>query len=163
MRDAALLTSFDSTHSLRTRVSRPETYRHLNDAVATNDVVIARGAGLSYCPASFGADALSIDVTRFDRMLAYDASSGEVEVEPGLSIGALVGFLAARGRYLPALPGYPSITVGGCMAFDVHGKSQFHSGNFADWVVDFDLAHRDLTEQACDAKPAFSHSDIRRR
>jgi decaprenylphospho-beta-D-ribofuranose 2-oxidase len=41
------------------------------------------------------------------------------------------------------MPGYPTITIGGCMGFDIHGKSQYHSGNFADWVEAFTLHHRD--------------------
>jgi decaprenylphospho-beta-D-ribofuranose 2-oxidase len=41
------------------------------------------------------------------------------------------------------LPGYPTITVGGCIAFDIHGKSQFHSGNFGGWVEQLELFHRD--------------------
>jgi len=135
--------SFDSTQEITARVTRPETYRSLVELIGSSEVAIARGAGLSYTPASFGEDAVSIDLTRFDRILAYDAASGVVELEPGVQIGSLAHFLAKRGRYLPAMPGYPTITVGGCMGFDIHGKSQYHSGNFADWVESFTLHHRD--------------------
>jgi decaprenylphospho-beta-D-ribofuranose 2-oxidase len=143
------LSSFDATERLDARVVRPETYRHLFDVIASEEIAIARGAGLSYAAASFGAGVLSIDLSRFDRILAHDVQSGSVEVEPGVQIGMLADFLAGRGRYLPAMPGYPSITVGGCMAFDIHGKSQFHSGNFAEWVEAFSLHHRDHGSITC--------------
>lgn len=143
------LSSFDTTERLDARVVRPEAYRNLFDVIASEEIAIARGAGLSYTAASFGAGAVSIDLSRFDRIVAYDEQSGLVEVEPGVQIGALAHFLAGRGRYLPAMPGYPSITIGGCMAFDIHGKSQFHSGNFAEWVEAFSLHHRDHGSIVC--------------
>jgi decaprenylphospho-beta-D-ribofuranose 2-oxidase len=143
------LRSFDSTERLEVQVARPETYRNLFELLDREEVAIARGAGLSYTPASFGVGVVSIDLSRFDRILHYDAVSGVVEVEPGVQIGALARFLAQRGRYLPAMPGYPTISIGGCMAFDIHGKSQFHSGNFSEWVEDFNLHHRDHGSISC--------------
>lgn len=143
------LRSFDGTETLTADVARPELYRHLFSVIAQHETTIARGAGLSYPAASFGKDVLSIQMTRFDRILAFDDASGIVDVEPGISIGALARFLADRGRYLPAMPGYPTITVGGCIAFDVHGKSQFHAGNFKDWVVELELYHRDHGVLSC--------------
>jgi decaprenylphospho-beta-D-ribofuranose 2-oxidase len=117
--------------------------------IAESPLAIARGAGLSYSPASFGAGACVIDMTHFDRVLGFEPQSGQVTVEPGISVGRLTAFLAERGRYLPALPGYPRITVGGCLAFDIHGKSQTHSGNFSRWVHSLVLRHVDHGEVCC--------------
>lgn len=143
------LESFDGTERIPTRILRPETYQQLHDSVVSSDVSIARGAGLSYSAASFGQGAVSIDLSRFDRLLGYDAGTGQVDVEPGVRVGELAAFLHGRGRHLPALPGYPTITVGGCIAFDIHGKSQFHSGNFGDWVEQIELLHRDHGALVC--------------
>jgi len=143
------LATFDRTQRTQTQVARPETYRQLVALLRASGSTIARGAGLSCSAASFGADALSIDLTRFDRILSHDDSSGRVVVEPGVTIGDLTRFLEHKGRYLPALPGYPSITIGGCVAFDVHGKSQFHSGNFGEWVEELTLLHGDHGELSC--------------
>ena len=132
--DATAITSFDGTESVVARLARPERYRDL-EALVARGPAIARGAGLSYCAASVGQSALGIDMTRFDRLLAFDELAGLVTVEAGLRVGALTEFLAGRGHFLPVLPGYPAITVGGCLAFDVHGKSQHHSGNFSESVA----------------------------
>lgn len=149
MAASLLLSSFDRTERIRTQVARPEVYRELHKLIASQERVIARGAGLSYSAASFGEESLSIDLTKFDRMLAFDAESGFITIEPGVRIGALAAFLATRKRQLPALPGYPTISVGGCIAFDVHGKSQFHSGNFGAWVHELTVVHRDYGELVC--------------
>jgi decaprenylphospho-beta-D-ribofuranose 2-oxidase len=42
---------------------------------------------------------------------------------------------------LPPLPGYPGITIGGCIAFDVHGKNPAKHGTFRNWVHSLTLFH----------------------
>ena len=50
--------------------------------------------------------------------------------------------VAARaGYYLPVQPGYPRITVAGCVAADVHGKNQYRDGNFRRVVRRLRLFH----------------------
>jgi decaprenylphospho-beta-D-ribofuranose 2-oxidase len=134
------LRSFDGMEVVRSRIARPERYRDLR-ALLESGPCIPRGAGLSYSAASMGEAATSVDMTRFDRVLGFDEVAGTVTLEAGVRIGALTDFLAARGHYLPVLPGYPAITVGGCIAFDVHGKSQHHSGNFSELVRRLTLVH----------------------
>ena len=75
MKAAVSLSSFDATEQISTRALRPETYRHLLEHVSTEKVAIARGAGLSYSAASFGSDVVSIDLTRFDRILSYELTT----------------------------------------------------------------------------------------
>lgn len=135
------LTSFDGTEKTLSTVARPDRYRDLFEVVDGGSKMIARGAGLSYAAASMADGVTSIDMRYFNRILAFNETNGEVTVEPGITVGCLLAFLAKRGFGLPVLPGYPDITVGGCVAFDVHGKSQFHSGNFGDWVEELDLLH----------------------
>ena len=139
---ATRVTSFDGTESVVARVARPERYRDL-PALLANGPAIARGAGLSYCAASVGKSSVAVDMTRFDRLLGFDEERGLVTIEAGTRIGALTQFLATKRHFLPVMPGYPTITVGGCIAFDVHGKSQCHSGNFAESVASLELLHPD--------------------
>lgn len=135
------LTSFDGTEHTLSAVARPERYGDLSRVLSENQPLIARGAGLSYSAASMGDQVTSVDMRYFNRILAFDETTGSITVEPGIAIGSLLDFLASRGFGLPVVPGYPAITVGGCVAFDVHGKSQFHSGNFGEWVEELELAH----------------------
>jgi decaprenylphospho-beta-D-ribofuranose 2-oxidase len=133
------LVSFDGGIRLQCIVARPERYRSLTSR--DGGPRISRGAGLSYSAASFGGGAVSLDHQRFNRVLAFDASSGVVTVEPGISLGALFDFLAPRGFFLAIQPGHPAISVGGCVAADVHGKNQFRDGNFSSQVEGLRLFH----------------------
>ena len=56
-------------------------------------------------------------------------------------MGDIYNYLLDHGRYLVTQPGYPSITTGGCIAVDVHGKNQFRDGNFSDYLESIKLSH----------------------
>lgn len=141
--------SFDGQEQACAEVERPERYADLFAAIDGAPAFIPRGGGLSYCLASASEGACSIRADRFDRFLAYDEDSGEVEVEPGVRVGRLVRFLADRARHLPAIPGHPSITVGGCVAFNVHGKTQHNAGNFDAFVRACSVYHPRTGEVSC--------------
>jgi decaprenylphospho-beta-D-ribofuranose 2-oxidase len=80
-------------------------------------------------------------MTLFSRILAYDPAEGLLRVEAGARIGDILSWAQTRGRYLPTVPGHPDITVGGCIAADVHGKNPRLDGTFRDWVRALTLFH----------------------
>src|SRR5688500_19217994 len=59
--------------------------------------------------ASFGGGALVQDFRSFDRLLAFDQSSGRVRCEAGITLGKLFDFALRRGLYLAVQPGHPDI------------------------------------------------------
>jgi len=102
---------------------------------------IARGAGLSYAAASFGQDCISVDLASFNQILAYEADKSLIEVQAGATMGEIYNYLIDRGAYLAVQPGYPTITTGGCIAVDAHGKNQYRDGNFLQQVESLKLLH----------------------
>lgn len=108
--------------------------------------VIARGAGMSFAAASFASDTASIDMTGFNRIEVFEPGSETIIVQPGISVGVLLDYLVQNGFHLPVLPGYPTITVGGCIAADVHGKNQMRDGSFINQIVRLKLHHVDHGE-----------------
>lgn len=121
-------------------MQQPDRYSFFHTAQQP-EYSIARGAGLSFAAASFGPGAITIDLRSFDRILDFNSASGVVEVETGLTLGALFKFLMVRGFYLPIQPGHPAISVGGCIAADVHGKNPVRDGTFINQVLSFHLFH----------------------
>jgi decaprenylphospho-beta-D-ribofuranose 2-oxidase len=145
----AFLPSFDGTESVRGEILRPDRYNQLFLALRGETPSIPRGSGLSYCNASAAPGTRSISSLAFDRILHFDDETGRIVVEPGIRVGALLRFVAARGWYLPVVPGHPEITVGGCIGFDVHGKSHYHGGSFSRWVEELVIFHPDHGELRC--------------
>jgi len=143
------LVSFDGTENISSQVLRPDRYRDLFKNIQQNDQVIARGSGLSYGLASAGSEVTSISTELFDRVLSFDSMCGKITVESGITLGSLLDFAVSQGWQLPVVPGYPQITIGGCLAFNVHGKSQYHGGCFGNFVTKFTLFHPAYGEIEC--------------
>ena len=134
------LASFDGGVRAGARVVRPDRYRFW-DRFPADARFIPRGGGYSYAAASFGAEGSTIEHASFDRILDFDSATGQVRVEAGATLGALHGFLAARGWYLPTQPGFSAITVGGCIAAECHGKNHARDGCFSRQVMALELFH----------------------
>jgi decaprenylphospho-beta-D-ribofuranose 2-oxidase len=135
------LVSFDGQVRRRQQVARPDRYRHL-EMLGSGERRIVRGGGYSYAAAGFGAaESLVEDCRAFNRILAFDDEKGLIECEGGTTLGKVHAIADPRGWFLPVQPGYPHITVGGCIAADVHGKNQFQDGNFHNLVESLRLFH----------------------
>ena len=125
--------------SAEARFEEPDRIRFFDHLPA--GTMTARGAGLSLAGAGFGPATRVVGMRAFDRILAFDPEAGTLEVEAGASLGKLFGFLTPRGWSVAVQPGYPGITIGGCIAGNVHGKSQYKEGCFGDWVESLTLIH----------------------
>jgi len=154
MGENQIIHSFDATFSVTGEIYTTEKYRDLYKAMAQGSF-ISRGAGVSYPLASAGAGVRSIDSSQFNRILEFDSVSGIVKVESGISLGVLLRFLASKGWWLPTIPGHPAISIGGCLAANVHGKSQYHSGLFSDSVLEFELFHPKHGKLQCKSSDAI--------
>lgn len=129
---------------------RPDRYSHL-EQVDPEVHRIARGRGYSYSAASFGSDSLVQDMSLFNRFLHFDEGASTLTLEPGVTLQALMVWAASKNLYFPVMPGYPLITVGGCVAVDAHGKNPAKDGTFKDWVQALTVLHPNRGEQECSA------------
>ena len=102
---------------------------------------IARGAGLSYTAASFAANVHSIDHGALNKIIDFNQAEHWIEIQAGASLGQLYDFLIDKKLFLATQPGHPRISVGGCIAPDIHGKNQFLDGTFMNQVISLKLFH----------------------
>src|SRR5258708_24098589 len=58
-----------------------------------------------------------------------------------MTLGNLLAITAGHGLWLPVQPGYPDITIGGCIAANVHGKNPHREGTFEHSVESLNLYH----------------------
>jgi decaprenylphospho-beta-D-ribofuranose 2-oxidase len=138
--ETTTLRSFDGAVAERASVCRPDRYRMLERGLAGGPW-IARGGGYSYAAASFGGGSRVVDMRAFDRILRFDEEARLIEVEGGARLEDVLAVTAPRALSLPVQPGYPSITVGGCLAANVHGKNPHREGTFRRSVVGLTLLH----------------------
>lgn len=94
---------------------------------------LSRGLGRSYGDSSLPApsgDGAVAGCRLADRILAFDATSGVLHAEAGLSLGELQRCFLPRGFTSPVLTGTQHVTLGGMVASDVHGKNHHVQGTF---------------------------------
>jgi decaprenylphospho-beta-D-ribofuranose 2-oxidase len=95
---------------------------------------IARGLGRSYGDAAINAGGQVLGMTRLDAQLSFDESSGTLTCEAGLSLEEIIRRFGPRGWFPMITPGTKFVTVGGCIANDIHGKAHHCQGSFSNCV-----------------------------
>jgi len=135
-------TSLDRQTELDCEYHLPDRYRDVL-SISGADKLITQGAGVSYVGASFSDQSNVIGMRKFNRILDFSEAEKWIEVEAGISLGKLFNFLTPKNLSLPVMPGHPQISVGGCIAANVHGKNHFREGTFKDHVAAISLFHPD--------------------
>lgn len=91
---------------------------------------LARGLGRSYGDTALNEGRRVVDLTRFDRYLEFDEAQGLLRCEAGVSLAQIIDDFAPRGFFPLVTPGTKLVTIGGCIANDVHGKAHHAQGSF---------------------------------
>jgi FAD/FMN-containing dehydrogenase len=84
-----------------------------------------------------------------DRFIAFDAATGRLEAESGVTIGEVIALTLPRGWFVPVTPGTQHVTLGGAIANDVHGKNHHVAGTFGEHVRTIVLRRTDGTCLVC--------------
>ena len=147
-------------------VHRPTTVeraRQVLVAATEQGVTVApRGAGCSYGDASLNAENVVLDMTRMNRILAWDPNSGRIAVEPGVTVRQLWQFCIEDGWWPPVVPGTMAVTIGGGAGMNYHGKNNFKVGPIGDHIIEFDLLLPTGAVKTCrrDTAPDLFHAAI---
>jgi len=112
------------------RYREPETQAQLAAALDRAGT-IARGLGRSYGDAALNAGKLVLGTRRMNLLLGFDEESGVLTCEAGASLAEIIEVFGPRGFFPMITPGTKLVTVGGCIANDVHGKAHHAQGSFA--------------------------------
>lgn len=118
-------------------VTRPRDPQALHAAfAAAGGDLIARGNGRAYGDSALN-QGNTFDMRGFDRILAFDATSGQVVAEAGVLLADLIDVFLPRGWFPAVTPGTKFVSIGGAIAADVHGKNHHTHGSFGafvDWI-----------------------------
>jgi FAD/FMN-containing dehydrogenase len=92
---------------------------------------VPRGLGRSYGDAALNAGRQVLGMCKLDRYLGFDEATGTLRCEAGVSLERIIADFAPRGWFPMITPGTKFVTVGGCIASDVHGKAHHAQGSFS--------------------------------
>jgi FAD/FMN-containing dehydrogenase len=113
--------------------------------------LLPRGLGRAYGDAAVPAapGGLVLETRRADRILGFDPATGLLRCEAGLSLAELIRVFLPRGWFPPVTPGTRHVTVGGCVACDVHGKNHHRDGSFGRHLTELVLLTADGRRVTC--------------
>lgn len=131
-------------------VHRPCSEDELRELLAEGPL-IARGNGRGYGDCALSRNG-TVDMRRFNRMLAFHEESGQLVAEAGVLLAEVIGTFLPRGWFPAVTPGTKFVTIGGMVAADVHGKNHHKDGTFGRFVDWIDLLCADGEVRRCSAQ-----------
>lgn len=150
----------------RARVYRPATLESLRALVRAASregrALALRGTGCSYGDASLPVAEEVLDLSRFARILEWDAQRGIAVCEPGVTIEALWRRILPDGWWPRVVSGTMFPTLGGAAAMNIHGKNNFAAGTLGDAIRSFELllASGELVRASREERPELFHAAI---
>ncbi|AEU34620.1 FAD-binding oxidoreductase [Granulicella mallensis] len=110
---------------------------------------LAVGMGRSYGDVCLLKDGTLLQTTSMNRLLGFDAATGLLTAETGITLAQILDFAVPRGFFLPVTPGTKYVTLGGAIANDIHGKNHHAAGTFGNHITQFELVRSDGTRMHC--------------
>lgn len=127
----------------RSRVVRPRDAREIPvifaETTAAGGTIGLRGAGCSYGDAALNDGQSVLDCTTLNRIRTWDPATGQITVEPGVTIAQLWQRMLPDGWWPSVVPGTSAVTLGGAAAANVHGKNNWRVGCMGDHILAFEI------------------------
>ena len=130
-------------------LNRPRSESELRDLVGAGPL-IARGNGRGYGDCAQNP-ANTVEMLRFNRMLAFDPATGQLVAEAGVLLKDVIDCFLPRGWFPSVTPGTKFVTIGGMVAADVHGKNHHGEGSFGAFVDWLEVLGADGEVRRCDS------------
>jgi FAD/FMN-containing dehydrogenase len=142
-------------HSLKsasyhlTPKSAEELLVSLNLAKKESLTITIRGAGRSYNDAALNGGGIILDMQGMKRILAWEADTGIITLEPGVTLQELWQKVLPDGWWPPVVSGTMTTTLGGCLAANIHGKNNYKAGTIGEHVLQFTALLPTGAEMTC--------------
>src|SRR5580698_3273283 len=120
-----------------------------------HDSALPVGMGRSYGDVCLLKDGNLLLTTGMNRLIDFDAETGLLTAEAGVTLAQILDFAVPRGFFLPVTPGTKYVTLGGAIANDIHGKNQHAAGTFGRHIAQFELVRSDGSRMVCSPTENF--------
>jgi FAD/FMN-containing dehydrogenase len=122
--------------------------------------VLPYACGRSYGDSCLNDGGVLLDVSRLDRMIAFDETQGLFRCEAGATLADILALIVPRGWFLPVVPGTRWVSVGGAIANDIHGKNHHRAGTFGTHVTRLELLRSSGERVVCTPEDALFQATV---
>lgn len=105
--------------------------------------------GRSYGDVCLNGGGVLLDTLPLDRFVRFDAATGLLAAEAGVTLAQILDLVVPAGWFLPVTPGTKFVSLGGAIANDVHGKNHHLAGTFGCHVTQLELRRSDGSCRTC--------------
>ncbi len=137
MTDYRIINSWGNYPKIKGELIQTSNEEQLKKIINLKNTIIPYGNGRSY-----GDSALNSCVVKYKshrNNINFNRSKGIVEIDAGLKIGDLIDHVLPFGYFPPVVPGTKTVTVGGAIAADIHGKNHHVDGCISNHIISFNL------------------------
>lgn len=110
---------------------------------------LAYAFGKSYGDSCLNEGGILLDVKSMNRFIEFDRDRGVFKCETGATLAEILNLITPEGFFLKITPGTKFVSVGGCIANDVHGKNHHVDGAFGNCLRKFELVRSDGERIIC--------------
>ena len=113
--------------------------------------MIARGQGRSYGDAAMSMNGIVMLTERLSRFVSFDEQTGLLTAQAGTTLAEVIREFLPRGWFPAVVPGTREVSLGGCVAADIHGKNHHRDGAFGTQVKGIEIVLADRSRLRCSA------------
>jgi FAD/FMN-containing dehydrogenase len=114
--------------------------------------MIARGQGRSYGDAALLTDGMVMLTDHLTDVGSLNEQSGVLRADAGTTLAQVIDEFLPRGWFPAVVPGTKYVSLGGCVAADIHGKNHHRDGAFGAHVKEIELVLADGSRRRCSAR-----------
>jgi len=128
----------------------------MDQAVPPGDVqMIVRGQGRSYGDAAMSRDGMVMLSQQLNRIISFDETRGWLTAQAGTTLAEILRTFVPMGWFPAVVPGTKFVSLGGCVAADIHGKNHHREGAIGSHVREFEIVLANGNRKVC--SPANEH------
>lgn len=134
-----------ANHSVQSVYWKEDIQKYLKETSS----ILSYGMGRSYGDSCLNDGNIVVDFSQLNRYISFDASTGVLECEAGVTFAEIIDTFLPMGWFLPVTPGTKYVTVGGAIANDVHGKNHHVEGTIGHHIQSLTLFRSDSQVYTC--------------
>ncbi len=141
------LSNWSNSKAIYTKVYYPQNEKEIKEIFKEfkneNKSFSIMGNGNTYGDSFLNSEGFTINTSLLDKIYKINLDKNFVDVSCGIKINKLINTLLSKKRIINNLPGSHNVTIGGCIASNVHGKDSFKFGIFGNNLISLRVLRSD--------------------